>query len=78
MVSALRLRPQGEPETQVASGVEMEGTLREARDRFEKTFILRRLHEAHWNITRAADRLGIERSNLHRKIKSYGIETPED
>jgi two-component system nitrogen regulation response regulator NtrX len=32
----------------------------------------------HWNITRAADRLGIERSNLHRKIKSYGIETPDE
>jgi len=78
MASALRLRPQSEPETRVASGEEMKGTLREARERFEKAFILRRLQETHWNITRAAERLGIERSNLHRKIKSYGIETPED
>jgi len=37
------------------------------RERFEKAFILRRLQETHWNITRAAERLGIERSNLHRK-----------
>ncbi len=78
VASALRLRQPSETGTPVASGAEMEGTLREAREEFEKAFILRRLREAHWNITRAAERLGIERSNLHRKIKGYGIETPED
>jgi two-component system nitrogen regulation response regulator NtrX len=78
VASALRLRPQSEPERPAASGEELDGTLREAREQFEKAFILRRLRETHWNITRAAERLGIERSNLHRKIKSYGIETPED
>ena len=57
---------------------EAEGTLRDARDRFEREFILRRLKDTHWNITRAAERLGIERSNLHRKMKGYGIETPRD
>ena len=57
---------------------EMEGTLREAREQFEKKFILRRLQETHWNITRTAERLGIERSNLHRKMKGYGIESPRD
>ncbi len=55
---------------------EPDGTLREARDAFEKQFIARRLAEAHWNVTRAADRLGIERSNLHRKMRAYGIEPP--
>jgi two-component system nitrogen regulation response regulator NtrX len=78
VASALRLRPQSEPETPAAAGAEMDGTLREAREQFEKAFIFRRLREAHWNITRAAERLGIERSNLHRKIKSYGIETPAE
>jgi two-component system nitrogen regulation response regulator NtrX len=56
----------------------MEGSLREARDEFEKAFILRRLREMQWNITRAAERLGIERSNLHRKMKGYGIEGPRN
>jgi two-component system nitrogen regulation response regulator NtrX len=51
-------------------------SLREARDRFEREYILRRLREHHWNITRTAERLGIERSNLHRKLKAYGIEPP--
>ncbi|MBI4573589.1 MAG: hypothetical protein HY713_09960, partial [candidate division NC10 bacterium] len=29
-----------------------------------------------WNITRTAERLGIERSNLHRKMKAFRIEVP--
>jgi len=53
-----------------------DGPLREARERFEREFIQRRLREVGGNITRAAERLGIERSNLHRKMKAYGIEAP--
>ncbi len=53
-----------------------DGTLREARSRFEREFILGRLEENQWNVTRTAERLGIERSNLHRKMKAYGIEGP--
>ncbi|MBI4698656.1 MAG: sigma-54-dependent Fis family transcriptional regulator [Nitrospirae bacterium] len=51
-------------------------TLREARDNFEKDFILKKLHDNNWNISKTADDLEIERSNLHRKIKSLGIEVP--
>ena len=49
--------------------------LRDARQEFEKEFILKTLKEHDWNISRAAQTLGIERSHLHRKIKSFGIET---
>jgi len=70
--TSLRIRVEPEPVE------EMKGTLREAREQYEKKFILHRLQETHWNITRAAERLGIERSNLHRKMKGYGIETPRD
>lgn len=51
-------------------------TLREAREQFEKDFIIRKLQENSWNISKTAEELEIERSNLHRKIKSLGIETP--
>jgi two-component system nitrogen regulation response regulator NtrX len=78
LAQSLRPRIPGGPEGMVEPAPEAEGTLREARERFEREFILRRLKDSHWNITRAADRLGIERSNLHRKIKGYGIETPRD
>jgi len=51
-------------------------TLREARDSFEKDFIVRKLEENGWNVSKTADILDIERSNLHRKIKSYDIKVP--
>ena len=51
-------------------------TLREAREQFEKDFILKRLQENNWNVSKTAEDLEIERSNLHRKMKSLGIETP--
>jgi two-component system nitrogen regulation response regulator NtrX len=51
-------------------------TLREARDSFEKDFITKKLEENNWNISKTAELLDIERSNLHRKIKSYDIKTP--
>lgn len=45
--------------------------LRDARQEFEKEFILKTLKENDWNISRTAQVLGVERSHLHRKIKSY-------
>ena len=51
-------------------------TLREARDAFEKDFIAKKLEENNWNISKTAEILDIERSNLHRKIKAYEIKTP--
>jgi len=51
-------------------------TLKEAKEAFERDFILKKLTDNHWNVSRTAELLGIERSNLHRKIKSYGIEVP--
>lgn len=48
--------------------------LRDARQEFEKEFILKTLKEVDWNVSKAAQVLGIERSHLHRKIKSFGIE----
>ncbi len=51
-------------------------TLRDAREQFEKDFILKKLQENNWNISKTAEDLEIERSNLHRKIKALGIETP--
>lgn len=47
--------------------------LKEAREAFEKDFILKRLHENNWNISRTAENLSIERSNLYRKLKAYGL-----
>jgi two-component system nitrogen regulation response regulator NtrX len=48
-------------------------TLKEARDAFEKQYILGRLREFAGNVSRTADALGVERSNLYRKLHAYGI-----
>src|SRR6266540_708931 len=48
-------------------------TLHDARERFERDYILRALAAQHGNISRTADALGVERSNLYRKMKAFGI-----
>ncbi len=48
-------------------------TLHEARDRFEREFILRTLAEQQGNMSRTADILGVERSNLYRKMRAFGV-----
>ena len=52
-------------------------TLREYRGRAEKEYILSTLDEVGWNISRAATILGVERTNLHKKMRSYGIRRGE-
>ncbi len=52
-------------------------TLKEARDNFERAYILAELRAHEWNMTRTAERLGIERSHLYRKVKTYKIAAPK-
>jgi two-component system nitrogen regulation response regulator NtrX len=47
--------------------------LHEARERFEREYILRALSAQQGNISRTADVLGVERSNLYRKMRAFGI-----
>ncbi len=49
-------------------------TLKDARAAFEREFIMQKLRENGGNVSRTADAIGVERSNLHRKIKALGIE----
>ncbi len=44
-----------------------------AREEFERQFILRRYRECGGNMSRTAEALGVERSNLYRKMKAYGL-----
>ena len=47
--------------------------LHEARDRFERDYILRALALQNGNMSRTAEVLGVERSNLYRKMRAFGI-----
>ena len=48
-------------------------TLQEARSAYEREFILRKLEENQWNMTKTATAVGLERTHLYRKMKSLGI-----
>ncbi len=50
-------------------------TLQQARAAYERDFILRKLEENEWNISRTASAIGLERSHLYRKMKTLGIPT---
>ena len=51
-------------------------TLREARRAFERQFIVRHLSRSEWNVPQAAERIGLDRSSLYKKMKELGIEPP--
>ncbi|HEX8249547.1 MAG TPA: sigma-54 dependent transcriptional regulator [Pyrinomonadaceae bacterium] len=52
-------------------------SFREATDAYQREFIQRKLAEADGNISRAAELMGVDRSHLHRRIKTLGIVTKE-
>ena len=52
-------------------------TLQEARETYERDYILRKLEENKGNVSRTAEVLGLERSHLYRKMKSLGIGVSE-
>ena len=53
------------------------GSLQEVREAAERDYILKKLEETRGNVTRAAELLGLERSNLYRKMKALGIAPKE-
>ena len=52
-------------------------TLLEAREAYERDYILKKLDECHGNVSRAAEGLGLERSHLYRKMKALGVSIKE-
>jgi two-component system nitrogen regulation response regulator NtrX len=66
------------PLTQKAGrGQEEFSTLQQARDAYERDYILKKMEEAKSNVSRAAELLGLERSHLYRKMKALGIAVRE-
>lgn len=49
------------------------GSLQEVREAVEREYIVKKLEETNGNVTRTAELLGLERSNLYRKMKALGI-----
>jgi DNA-binding NtrC family response regulator len=68
--------PPSTPPSAVASGGRRP-TLRELREQAERRHIVDALAEYDWNVSRAASALGVERTNLHKKIRAYSIRRGE-
>ena len=60
--------------TQAVEDVSGALTLAEARDSFERRYLARVLAETKGNVSRAAERLGLDRTTLHRKMKALGLD----
>jgi two-component system, NtrC family, nitrogen regulation response regulator NtrX len=70
--------PGAEPKTEAEAGILLSGTiaalpLREARELFEREYLLTQINRFGGNISRTASFVGMERSALHRKLKSLGV-----
>jgi len=71
------LNPARRPAAMTTRAVERFGSLQEVREAAERDYILRKLDETSGNVTRTAEMLGLERSNLYRKMKALGIAPKE-
>jgi two-component system, NtrC family, nitrogen regulation response regulator NtrX len=60
-------------EIRIARAPGPRGNLREAKESAEREHILRALEESKWNVSSAARVLGMERTNLHKRIRALGL-----
>jgi two-component system nitrogen regulation response regulator NtrX len=70
-------RDPGKTTGQAAGRGEEFATLLEAREAYERDYILKKLDEFRGNVSRAAEGLGLERSHLYRKMKALGVSVKE-
>ncbi len=73
---ALAAEPAPAPAAAVQGGVavSLDQPLREARDQFERAYFEYHLARENYSMTRVADRAGLERTHLYRKLKQLGVE----
>jgi two-component system nitrogen regulation response regulator NtrX len=60
-------------EIRIARSSSPKGNLREAKESAEREHILKALEESKWNVSSAARVLGMERTNLHKRIRALGL-----
>ncbi len=72
--SLLRKTAASQAVPEESGGLRLDLPLREARDEFERRYFLFHLRDTNGNVTQTADRAGVERTNLYRKLKGLGID----
>ncbi|MFO0922847.1 MAG: helix-turn-helix domain-containing protein [Pirellulales bacterium] len=64
-------------ESEATLGIDESMTLADATDVFQQNYIEKHIERSRGNMTAAAQSLGLQRSNLYRKMKQLGMKTPE-
>jgi two-component system, NtrC family, nitrogen regulation response regulator NtrX len=67
-----------EPKPQPSDNKENPNTLREFKESSERAFLVGKLRENSWNISKTAEVIGTPRSNLYKKLEQYGITQETD
>ena len=81
VIERMAILTQGERLTRESIPVEIrvqrdpgpKSTIQEARESAEREHILRALEQSNWNVSGAARALGMERTNLHKRIRALGL-----
>jgi DNA-binding NtrC family response regulator len=60
--------------TREVSSIPLNLPLREAREQFERSYLLQQFKDCDGNVARLAERVGMERTNLYRKLRALGID----
>ena len=66
------------PKAQSESDAAKAGTLREFKENAERMFLVNKLRENGWNISKTAEVIGTPRSNLYKKLEQYQISQESD
>ena len=67
-----------EPAESTTGGGSRPETLREFKESAERAFLVEKLREHAWNISKTAEVIGTPRSNLYKKLEQYGISQEQD
>jgi two-component system nitrogen regulation response regulator NtrX len=67
-----------ESRTPAGDNNEKPGTLKEFKESAERAFLVDKLRENSWNISKTAEVIGTPRSNLYKKLEQYGISQEND
>jgi two-component system nitrogen regulation response regulator NtrX len=66
----------GEPAGTSADLLSGNATFQEFKDRAERDFLLKKLEENNWSVSQTARDLGMQRSNIYKKIEKYNLRRP--
>jgi len=70
-ISGVEMPPQDQGGMRAEADIS--ATFHNAREAFERSYLLHHLKKNEWNVSRTAEDIGMERSQLHRKIKGFGL-----